>query len=131
MMEDKELFDLCKQVYEKTGWETERFYWSDTRNPEKYIPALRELRVIDYKPLWLHGKDNDDNHVVPLYTSDYIQPKLPPYYFVVKGLSGNRWYPAKMDLEGPPLLYPELGSDTPLKAFLKLTLTLHEEGELE
>lgn len=127
---DNELFELCKEVYVNTGWETERSYWSDTRDPSKYIEAVRELKVIDYKPKWLNGKDNEDNHVVPLYTSDYLLEKLPKD--IDSYTIGVVWSNIQESWRG------EYGNnehyvvhaDTPLKALLKLTLALNEAGEL-
>ena len=112
-----ELFELCKQVYEATGWK-------DT-----------------------HGRLDDGNHTirnegnevllgtkqVPLYTSDYLLEKLPStikneldggddYLFLYKKTSS--WY---ADYMGQFL---RCNADTPLKALLKLTIALSEAGEL-
>lgn len=135
---DNELFELCKEVYEITEWETERFYWSDTRNPDKYIESLRKLQIIDYKPRWLNGKDNEDKHVVPLYTSDYLLEKLPRN---IGSYGLEMWsYPSD---DGVAFGYydtlakrwhqtiPQRGDRLPLKALLKLTIALHEAGELK
>jgi len=123
---DKELFELCKEVYEITEWETERFYWSDTRNPDKYIESLRKLQIIDYKPRWLNGKDNEDKHVVPLYTSDYLLEKLPNTSYQMDVTSAG----VKLTSFYTDEKWETVHSDTPLKALLKLTLALHKAGEL-
>ena len=113
-----ELFELCKQVYEATGWK-------DT-----------------------HGRLDDGNHTirnegnevllgtkqVPLYTSDYLLEKLPStikneldegddYLFLYK--KNGSWH---ADYMGQFL---RCNADTPLKALLKLTIALSEAGELK
>ena len=122
-----ELFELCKQVYEATGWK-------DT-----------------------HGRLDDGNHTirnegnevllgtkqVPLYTSDYLLEKLPAHFY-----GGTIAMTAETD-EGPTrysFFYEDNHEtaqvvhcenvrlqgwhDTPLKALLKLTIALSEAGEL-
>lgn len=116
---EKELFELCKQVYEATGWdEVEKFYWGTGA----------------------HSGVNSGRHTilpnVPLYTSDYLLEKLPKdltndsevYPFVLyRGKWTKQWlagYEGYFGGQNDPC-------DTPLKALLKLTLALHEAGELK
>lgn len=101
---DNELFELCKEVYEATGW-------NDEKAP-----------LVQFNP---HPES-----VAPDYTSDYLLEKL----------KDNK-YPELsrlFQLEGDDiwLAYADEGrftehADTPLKALLKLTLALHEAGELK
>ncbi len=115
--ENRELFELCKQVYEATGWEN-----------DPYIKHLNKA------PKYEHRYGN-----ASIYTSDYLLEKLPVYLmysgeqyffelevFEDKTWRGNYGY---QDRDGwydhPDInLQPE---DTPLKALLKLALKLHEE----
>ena len=112
-----ELFELCKQVYEATGWK-------DT-----------------------HGRLDDGNHTirnegnevllgtkqVPLYTSDYLLEKLPSTIknefdggddYLILYKKNSSWY---ADYMGQFL---RCNADTTLKALLKLTIVLSEAGEL-
>ena len=106
--QDKELFELCKEVYEKTGW--------------------------DYQ-----------NGAV--YTSDYLLEKLVPFkteamgsrgdmmpvnaFVFVRRESGNEYRAGyRYNLNGSKYSNG-IYADTPLKALLKLTIALHEAGELK
>ena len=116
---DTELYELCKQVYEATGWIVSEYpnYW------------YMQQRVTGRAAL---AKAH------PLYTSDYLLEKLSAItdYISVKqsneisidaskGEKGN-WY-AHYWFKSRRV---QVKSDTPLKALLKLTLNLHEEGLL-
>lgn len=132
-MTDKELFELCKEVYEKTGWKDQlQFFDGYLYNGEHNIETVGgwESEGASYS--------FDSRHNIPLYTSDYLLERLPTkvngykwlsmekrtnYYAVSYGTSGGgyapdnykEWYPA----------------DTPLKALLKQTIALHDAGELD
>ena len=122
---DTELFELCKEVARTTGWKTDSFI----SNPAD-------------------AKDKEY-----LYTSDYLLEKLPQFLTldsyrcrltVSPGGFGKEfktpnyvprrpytafWCAAYVDKNGLP---PKLASgDTALIALLKLTLALHEAGELK
>jgi len=119
-MEQKssELFDLCKQVYEKTGWkDTLQCIWNEQ-------VSMPDKSVVDY------GIESNYKGYSPLYTSDYLLEKLPKrvnektpgvYWNIIEqvwcGDYGNELHFASY-------------ADTPLKALLKLTLALSEAGEL-
>lgn len=110
---DQELFELCKEVYERTD--------------------------LVGDAIWPDGE-----YRTPLYTSDYLLEKLPNqiekdgvFYELIMRLPlddyrFHYWSDAKRER----LLTDNLGSgfvavsNTPLKALLKLTLALHEAGEL-
>jgi hypothetical protein len=100
-----ELFELCKEVYERTKW--------GQYGDEGLSYFNEELNVA--------RKD-----MPPLYTSDYLLEKLPQpltlrkksYSFEASIRKGNR-------------VYPYADADTPLKALLKLTIALSEAGELK
>ena len=119
-MEDRELFDLCKQVYEKTGW-------GDI------------LQVINLSGQVISTISSIGN--VTLYTSDYLLEKLPRVIQQNSGLSSNffftlegglteneKWLVKYQDIDEGQLVAE--CSSTPLKALLKLTLALSEAGEL-
>ena len=108
-----EMFDLCRQVYEATGWK-------DTHD---------KFRANGFKVTW--GFSGWRRGEVPLYNSDYLLEKLPR-----KNLSlmldeiSNLWRATW----GRDLFSSERFrgvSDTPLKALLKLTIALSEAGELD
>lgn len=121
-MEDKELFELCKQVYEKTRWNSQ-------------------------------GNEDFGERESPLYTSDYILEELPDaikhpehgYKWRLQLKKIGKWYVASYENELWVRVYmaneyrtdeklytwkEPYTADTPLKALLKLTIALHEAGQL-
>lgn len=122
---DTELFELCKEVYEKTGWEP------------------KELNTLYFTAR------NEKGEQIPRYTSDYLLEKLPPRiqdedgnYFSLMGFPNGiqPWFAYQGNLEGEDRRWPidegipyykrVFQSNTPLKALLKLTVALQEKGEL-
>ena len=109
----KELFELCKEVYKRSGWKQE----PDISYLYKYWDNHDELCVISI--------EEADDSLVPAYTSDYLLEKLPVGTNIAKTHTNN--------IE--PLVYYSATchgngihqSDTPLKALLKLTIKMHEE----
>ena len=69
---------------------------------------------------------------VPLYTSDYLLGKLKEYFTYENEIDFGVYYLREIN-EWEALVQDKGAStaDTPLKALLKLTLALHEAGELE
>jgi len=114
-----ELFELCKEVYERTGWR----------------PLAPEGTTVSY---WVqHDDEYDleygavglpiDGGVTPLYTSDYLLEKLPPH---IKLEKTNRYYAIWLDDEDD-IKGHAFGDDiSPLKALLKLVIALHKAREL-
>jgi hypothetical protein len=121
MNNDNELFKLCKEVFEKTGWDEQKFYFETSG----FDTAVRQKIG---KPSFTTLK------LTPLYNSDYLLEKLPKIIDdrritlqpVVVG------WDASYDLveEADDSILDSF-SNTPLKALLKLTLTLVEEGKLK
>lgn len=109
---DNKLFELCKAVYEKTGW-------NDLSND---APWYTKHGVVGYKRLG----------IAPLYTSDYLLDKLPRYILVYKTATYERGKTIEtvFRTESNQTANEVFYSDTPLKALLKLTLALAEAGEL-
>jgi len=131
---DKELFDLCKQVYEKTEWKQQHdWYMTDTASKTK-------VTYISHEGMTKNTPDWYTEHC-PAYDSDYLLGKLPKFSPVAKGC-----YLTVMEKQTPKDkredFYWTAGyfcgdgwsftgqSDTPLKALLRLTLALSEAGEL-
>lgn len=130
--QDTELFELCKEVYKATGWEEQNIFNRATS---------RDPNVWGY-PL---AKDKYDAFT-PLYTSDYLLENLPRhinkdsilYELIMRNpFAGDYRFHYWSDTKKERLLKDDLGmgfvavGDTPLKALLKLTLALHETGELK
>ena len=130
-----ELFELCKEVYEKTGWDKADKFWHSLVSHD--MKRWSDYKLQDYKPNDLYGV-----RIVPLYTSDYLLEKLP------QSIDAGRSFAVDMFLvlDRPKSLKyryrafytaPSYGkrhevvADTPLKALLKLTIALSEAGELE
>ncbi len=129
-MKDNDLFELCKEVYEKTEWDGTDKYWHILISHD--MKTWREPRLQDYKPDNLFGM-----RIVPLYTSDYLLEKLPSHItsewdnsFELWN-SGDEWVAGYeyADTEAIDNSHTQF-ADTPLKSLLKLTLALHEAGEL-
>ena len=130
MTNDKELFDLCKKVYELTGWEmTDNFYF--------YAWTVNGHLLTDVTSKNFKSKNDKD---IPLYDSDYLLEKLPEYVIEYDTYHEQdiRNYLCLMKVpEGYVALYDGLSlahkvkvqrTDTPLKALLKLTISLSEHG---
>ena len=105
-MKEQELFELCKQVYEATGWEPNR--------------ELEGVKV---------------NGRTPPYTSDYLLEKLPVGVHVHKDSTEYGAY-RPPEYTSQPVSAKVVNrrirwnADTPRKALLKLTLALRKEGLL-
>ena len=126
-----ELFELCKQVYEATGW--------------KQSPNISQLYEYwdDYDELCVISIEDADDTLVPAYTSDHLLEKLKHTADEHAGdqlhvFTDTKGWSAKMTVnytdEDDRYHFHETsngyGHDTPLNALLKLTLKLHEEGLL-
>jgi hypothetical protein len=114
-----ELFELCKQVYEATGWDDTTDVLSKNVASGNVVSFMRGATPD------LYPYDQSD---VPEYTSDYLLEKLLPttsikFAKLTDGNIGIFYQPTKPD-------YADYKSDTPLKALLKLTIALKESGEL-
>lgn len=110
--ESRELFELCKKVYEATGWkDTEQYLWLD----DSHHNTHPEWDTIERSSHDMGGKGT------PLYTSDYLLEKLP--FPTEIGRDSFTWI-GKYENRGKQV-WERAG--TPLKALLKLTLKLHEE----
>lgn len=113
-----ELYELCKEVYEATGWDGDE------------LDALRQAEP----------GEEDENIVCPLYTSDYLLEKLPRTVENVDNDGSNSlevgvgtqelWEASYANAFHVDYRYT-VGADTPLIALLKLTLALHKAGELK
>ena len=117
-----ELFELCKEVYERTGWDDE----SD-------IDLNGHWCINDEFRLYSHIAPSHDGDI-PLYTSDYLLEKLP--YEVNNNLLNMNKFPNSYEFRygmASVAYHTKLTSeaDTPLKALLKLTIALSEAGELK
>ena len=117
-----ELFELCKQVYEVTGWES----------PQMFAAAYDAVAKAGY-----YSRQSVGEPLPPLYTSDYLLEKLPkqyrdywlvlqPFHFTEGTIRWRAFYQ-----EDESLAVGEYKTaDTPLKALLKLTLELHRNKML-
>ena len=115
-MNDPELFELCKEVYEKTGWETGEYVNQDSGRFKR-----------DGDNVFFVDRDT------VFYTSDYLLEKLPRRIDLIQ-LDEKRGWLASHVFEGfgtgELKLRPQGIAETPLKALLKLTKALAEAGEL-
>ncbi len=126
---DNELFELCKEVYEVTGWD------DDGLGKQMWVhDGLGDVEFVDSI-----GED-EGFWDFPLYTSDYLLEKLPRYIgeyhpFCLKEIDGHSegsWCALYSDdIHDGILLRVSQFADTPLKALLKLTIALHDAGELK
>ena len=138
LLSDKELFELCKEVFKlEPKWTTneaifrlgERIWVSDHES----IPVFESnenYKTKYLKKLNIGEEPKEPYEVAPLYTSDYLLEKLPAATVLHKnkgtGQKGSKGYSARV--HGTTDTY---ASDTPLKSLLKLTIALSEAGELK
>lgn len=119
-MNDNELFKLCKEVYDKTGWVTGGHWVIIGDNKAWFIDYTSDYLLENlprhimhkgyaYHLILINGNKEDDNWVTDYYS-----------------LAKHEWYFTKIVNAEAQLTEDE----TPLKALLKLTLALHEAGEL-
>ena len=135
-----ELFELCKQVYEATGLADTIDYFYLKNNGDYNVDRASHTQV-DHN--WWKLGGEVPARCFPLYTSDYLLEKLPAHFY-----GGTIAMTAETD-EGPTrysFFYEDNHEtaqvvhcenvrlqgwhDTPLKALLKLTISLSEAGEL-
>lgn len=125
---DTELYELCKQVYERTGWEDVRDFYHENDTFDEETQTFKRNGIFSI----VERKRADYN--TPLYTSDYLLEKLPKRIgerYLELWADGEVW--VVYYYENPyGTCWPKIGphADTPLKALLKLTLKLHEQGLL-
>ena len=98
-----ELFELCKKVYEKTGWKPTD--WQ--HGIEDGQPLYTSDYLLEKLPATVKNDFDGGNDYIILYKK------------------GKSWY---ADYMGQ---FKRQKSDTPLKALLKLTIALSEAGELK
>ena len=155
---DTELYELCKQVYEKTGWSLEGDWEADEKHPhwqgnEWYDHAYVALDPNYNRYEWEDGTVHETGTApqivpnlaikggfasrlswvtyYPLYTSDYLLEKLPKESEELGYLdlcSDGGNWMARYTRLSATSVYNKAA--TPLKALLKLTLALHEAGVL-
>lgn len=127
---DEELYKLCSEVYEKTGWEDVRDFYHENDTFDEETQTFKRNGIFSI----VERKRADYN--TPLYTSDYLLQKL-PVQLDYEDFHGNIY----MEYKVPDSVYKfgyidgseyrnSVWSDTPLKALLKLTIALSEAGEL-
>ena len=111
---DNELFELCKEVYERTGWSATKEW------------IREDGLLVDYN-VW--------DTSTPLYTSDYLLEKLPlkikdTYWFVLAPLDAKdrEWEANYYRYSDDDNALPFINADTPLKAILKLVIALDDAG---
>jgi hypothetical protein len=114
---DTELFELCKEVYKRTRWQPTGYFDGD------YVVTQEDADAGGY----------DDDQLKPLYTSDYLLEKLPSkldgnLLLEADGSAADKWCAYYDSMPVKIIAFHEL---TPLKALLKLTIALHDAGELK
>ena len=119
---DTELFELCRKVFAETSFDSKTEYWlhdgsgtvrARDMNSEQYMTAT-----------------------VPLYTSDYLMEKLPNqlhkdsriHYLTLSAKYGDEFKANYITPTGVLYFFMEPGENTSLKALLRLTLALKENG---
>lgn len=121
---DTELFELNHKVYDLTGWASK--LW-DTPQMIAVGKKNKFLQIVNNGEFNLFELD----HFIPLYTSDYLLEKLPKE--INDETPGVYWNKVQEGWCGDygNMQRFAVYSDTPLKALLKLTIALHEAGELK
>lgn len=132
MSNDTELFELCKEVYEKTEWrfrESSKSFYLFGGEEE----LTETLKVSDIDLLM-----KQIAFIAPLYTTDYLLEILPKN---IEEFGGDTFYlslgytpdgktsvASYSNYDVDKVYQLKTNADTPLKALLKLTLALHEVG---
>ncbi len=130
----RELFELCKQVYEATGWETPDWWGKSAYSGEYRVVPDKQYEVKVFADEGDAGRFYDH---LPHYTSDYLLEKLPKKYnngILLLAITNSTQWGAEYYSFYPPERGAKTDvyiSDTPLKALLKLTIALSEAGELK
>lgn len=121
---DTELFELCKEVYKRTGW-------NNTQMRFVAKPLTEDYRILHKSQLHaLNESVYEDNLIYNstfLYDSDYLLEKLGEDDRHIGMFTQSVNWAASYQRTG--LLIQE-ASNTPLKALLKLTVALDDAGEL-
>lgn len=128
--QDTELFELCKQVYEKTRWTTDfaifklgERIWSSDHETAPVVQGNPDDLQFFKKPIKADNR-KESYEVAPLYNSDYLLDKLPhKTYCGTNNVGMGVAWKTGTDFDQT--------ADTPLKSLLKLTLALHKSGELK
>lgn len=137
LKEKTELFELCKEVSQRTGWDAEDLHdYLRLHKPNGHIEVVNKYSWLADKERYSNSPQtprfNAENEVVILYTSDYILEKLPPKYrgawLSVYPMDKQGTWGAGYETEEEGLIAD--WSDTPLKALLKLVIALDDAGEL-
>lgn len=128
--QDYGLFELCKQVYEATGWKYTIGRFHDDGSYDGYVGH----KGVAYTPNPQDAEWLPKN--IPLYTSDYLLEKLSVITDYVSVKRSNKIsIDASNDEKGNWYAHywfksrrVQVKSDTPLKALLKLTIALDDAG---
>lgn len=107
---DKELFELCKKVYKRFGWDEGYKYFYGTTP-------------------YAHNTKHSLLDNTPLYTSDYLLERLP---LRSKRIEDTAMLGRATNNNGWSIIYRDMAylADTPLKALLKLIIALDDAGQL-
>jgi len=129
-----ELYELCKKVYELTGWEDVRDFYHENDTFDEETQTFKRNGIFSI----VERKRADYN--TPLYTSDYLLEKLPEeikkrVLVVTNGDRPHAGY-AERDNYGNYTLDEYYWknaqySNEVRKALLKLIIALSEAGELK
>lgn len=140
-----ELFELCKQVYEATGWDdTDKVFSKVINRRAGSVTSVgrgyKATRKTDGYVVRVVRRDNRQKYTIPLYTSDYLLEKLPFFHEYWNGgneagyLTVKHWavrseagYWEENGDRKPDNKFTSGYADTPLEALLKLTLKLYKE----
>lgn len=126
MTQDQELFELCKEAYEKTGWDGTSRCYAYLKNP--YIDVWAwEIIPCHEDNIY----DVDEWH--PLYDSDYLLEKLSGLKHTIYLTQGKKWVDGRQVGVWAEAQYSDSinagdKGDTPLKALLKLAIALDDAG---
>lgn len=144
---DNELFELCKEVYDRfPEWNDADFWYSENGENKLYYPEWvrkKDPRRNQPKYLTANGlpdmKNNFANWDIPLYTSDYLLEKLPKFSPFAKDayltvMEKQTPKDKREDFYWTAGYFSGLGwghtgqSDTPLKSLLRLVIALDDAG---
>lgn len=135
--DDKEFFNLCKQVYDLKLWPYESMSLHDRHFWHKLIDwDYKDIKVIKYGQI----VTKDGTTICPVYSADYILEKMPDFgesrhwsltvdhEWDENGLSWAARYVDNDDNDLGTVMDLYESSNTPIKALLKLLIKLNQRG---
>ena len=123
--------ELCKELYELSGWSKTHMLWHKSANPMRALSSWLPTTTEAY---WSFVKENRGDEVltIPAYDLGYLLRKLPPEDKKLGYLDlcqdGTNWMARYTKLSATMM---HAKADTPEDAAAKLAIELFKQGMLK